>query len=196
MSPPSPPHTLEATPSSALCGEALSAPTTSTPGSSVVGTGTDNPIGSSWPVHFQPLPLALLSQSKGRMDASLVNSLHRTSSIQGLLGQHLSSSQLSFSSSLALPPAERFFSGSLQDNPSHRASQRGLGLALGQGSRLPYVGLYSKWSLSGKKGFNTSSSGRGWRAISERLHSGEETSSQSSAIWTFFMSYSVRNRKK
>ncbi|XP_036443405.1 pecanex-like protein 1 [Colossoma macropomum] len=116
--------------------------------------GTDNPVGPSWPVHSQPLPLALLSQSEGRMDASLVNSLHRTSSIQGLLGQHLSSSQLSFSSSVALPPAERFCPGSLQDNPSHRASQRGLGLALGQGSGLPYEGLYSKWSLSGRKGFN------------------------------------------
>ncbi|KAL7844438.1 hypothetical protein SRHO_G00229770 [Serrasalmus rhombeus] len=120
----------------------------------VQSLGTDNPVGPSWPVHSQPLPLALLSQSEGRMDASLVNSLHRTSSIQGLLGQHLSSSQLSFSSSVALPPAERFCPGSLQDNPSHRASQRGLGLALGQGSGLPYEGLYSKWSLSGRKGFN------------------------------------------
>ncbi|KAL7853967.1 hypothetical protein AOLI_G00208110 [Acnodon oligacanthus] len=174
MSPPSPPHTLEATPSSALCGEALSAHTTSTPGSSVVGTG------------FR----------KSVVLAATADGISKTLIVVGLLGQHLSSSQLSFSSSVALPPAERFFSGSLQDNPSHRASQRGLGLALGQGSSLPYVDLYSKWSLSGKKGFNTSSSGRGWRAISERLHSGEEISSQSSAIWTFFMSYSVRNRKK
>ncbi|KAL0162535.1 hypothetical protein M9458_041931, partial [Cirrhinus mrigala] len=41
---------------------------------------------------------------------------------------------------------------SLQDNPSHRASQRGL--SLGQGSGLPYEALYSKWSLTGRKGFN------------------------------------------
>ncbi|XP_016388092.1 pecanex-like protein 1 [Sinocyclocheilus rhinocerous] len=114
--------------------------------------GTDNPVGPSWPLHPQPLPLALLSQSEGRMDAGLVSSLHRTSSIHGLLGQHLSSSQLSFSSSVALPPADRFCPSSLQDNPSHRASQRGL--SLGHGSGLPYEALYSKWSLSGRKGFN------------------------------------------
>ncbi|KAI2651271.1 Pecanex-like protein 3 [Labeo rohita] len=114
--------------------------------------GTDNPVGPSWPLHPQPLPLALLSQSEGRMDAGLVSSLHRTSSIHGLLGQHLSSSQLSFSSSVALPPADRFCPSSLQDNPSHRASQRGL--SLGQGSGLPYEALYSKWSLPGRKGFN------------------------------------------
>uniref|UniRef100_A0A673IU24 Pecanex-like protein n=1 Tax=Sinocyclocheilus rhinocerous TaxID=307959 RepID=A0A673IU24_9TELE len=116
------------------------------------GGGTDNPVGPSWPLHPQPLPLALLSQSEGRMDAGLVSSLHRTSSIHGLLGQHLSSSQLSFSSSVALPPADRFCPSSLQDNPSHRASQRGL--SLGQGSGLPYEALYSKWSLPGRKGFN------------------------------------------
>lgn len=86
------------------------------------------------------------------MDAGLVSSLHRTSSIHGLLGQHLSSSQLSFSGSVALPPADRFCPSSLQDNPGHRASQRGL--SLGQGSGLPYETVYSKWSLSGRKGFN------------------------------------------
>uniref|UniRef100_A0A672PC59 Pecanex-like protein n=1 Tax=Sinocyclocheilus grahami TaxID=75366 RepID=A0A672PC59_SINGR len=116
------------------------------------GGGTDNPVGPSWPLHPQPLPLALLSQSEGRMDAGLVSSLHRTSSIHGLLGQHLSSSQLSFSSSVALPPADRFCPSSLQDNPSHRASQRGLSLDQGRG--LPYEALYSKWCLPGRKGFN------------------------------------------
>uniref|UniRef100_A0A673GMG9 Pecanex-like protein n=1 Tax=Sinocyclocheilus rhinocerous TaxID=307959 RepID=A0A673GMG9_9TELE len=54
--------------------------------------------------------------------------------------------------SMALPPADRFCPSSLQDNPSHRASQRGL--SLGHGSGLPYEALYSKWSLSGRKGFN------------------------------------------
>ncbi|XP_041947591.1 pecanex-like protein 1 isoform X1 [Alosa sapidissima] len=126
--------------------------------------GTDNPVGPTWPHHHhhhhhQPLPLALLSQSEGRMDAGLVSSLHRTSSIQGLLGQHLSSSQLSFSSSVVLPPAERFCPGSLQDNLGLRAGARpglglGLGLGLGQGGGLAYEGPYGKWSLSGKKGFN------------------------------------------
>lgn len=112
--------------------------------------GTDNPVGSSWPLHPQTLPLTLLSQSEGRMDAGLVSSLHRTTSIHGLLGQNLSSSQLSFSGSVALPPADRFCPSSLQENPTHRASQRGLG----HGSGLPYEALYSKWSLSGRKGFN------------------------------------------
>ncbi|GAA6108832.1 pecanex-like protein 3 isoform X2 [Tachysurus ichikawai] len=116
--------------------------------------GTDNPVGPSWPVHSQPLPLTLLSQSEGRMDAGLVNSLQRTSSIQGLLGQHLSSSQLSFSASVAVPPTERFCPGSLQDSTSHRASQRGISMGLGHGSGLHYDAIYSKWSLSGRKGFN------------------------------------------
>lgn len=88
------------------------------------------------------------------MDAGLVNSLQRTSSIQGLLGQHLSSSQLSFSASVAVPPTERFCPGSLQDSASHRASQRGISMGLGHGSSLHYDALYSKWSLSGRKGFN------------------------------------------
>ncbi|KAI1902640.1 hypothetical protein AGOR_G00018030 [Albula goreensis] len=96
--------------------------------------GTDNPLGPSWPHHPQPLPLALLSQSESRREAGLANSLQRTSSIQGLLGQHLSGSQLSFSSS--------------------RGSQRsGLGLGLGTGGHH-YEAVYGKWSLSGRKGFN------------------------------------------
>ncbi|XP_010901996.1 pecanex-like protein 1 isoform X1 [Esox lucius] len=117
--------------------------------------GTDNPVGPTptWPHHPQPLPLALLSQSEGRMDASLVTSLHRTSSIQGLLGQHLSSSQLSFSSSVAmpsLPGPERFCPGGFLEG-AHRGAGRA---GLGQGSGLPYEGLYGKWSLSGRKGFS------------------------------------------
>ncbi|XP_051956185.1 pecanex-like protein 3 [Xyrauchen texanus] len=114
--------------------------------------GTDNPVGPSWPLHPQPLPLALLSQSEGRMDAGLVSSLQRTTSIHGLLGGPMSSSQLSFSGSVALPPADRFCTSSLQDSSCHRVSQRGL--SLGHGSGLPYEALYSKWSLSGRKGFN------------------------------------------
>lgn len=124
-----------------------------------VSVGTDNPVGPTptWPHHPQPLPLALLSQSEGRMDAGLVTSLHRTSSIQGLLGQHLSSSQLSFSSSVAmpsLPGPERFCPGSFQEGVHRGSGRTGLGHGLGQGSGLPYEGLYGKWSLSGRKGFN------------------------------------------
>uniref|UniRef100_A0A673Y030 Pecanex-like protein n=1 Tax=Salmo trutta TaxID=8032 RepID=A0A673Y030_SALTR len=98
-----------------------------------------------------------ISNNPGRMDAGLVTSLHRTSSIQGLLGQHLSSSQLSFSSSVAmpsLPGPERFCPGSFQEGVHRGSGRTGLGHGLGQGSGLPYESLYGKWSLSGRKGFN------------------------------------------
>uniref|UniRef100_A0A7N9ATA8 Pecanex-like protein n=1 Tax=Mastacembelus armatus TaxID=205130 RepID=A0A7N9ATA8_9TELE len=78
----------------------------------------------------------------------------RTSSIQGLLGQQLSSSQLSFSSSVAppsLPGPERFCPASLLDNSGHRAGQRA---GLSQGSGLHYESHFGKWSFSGRKGFN------------------------------------------
>uniref|UniRef100_A0A667YWG3 Pecanex-like protein n=1 Tax=Myripristis murdjan TaxID=586833 RepID=A0A667YWG3_9TELE len=84
----------------------------------------------------------------------LLSSLQRTSSIQGLLGQQLSSSQLSFSSSVAPPPLpgpERFCPGSLLESSGHRAGQRA---GLGQGSGLHYESHFGKWSLSGRKGFN------------------------------------------
>lgn len=118
--------------------------------------GTDNPIGptQSWPHHPQPLPLASLSQSEGRMEAGPLTSLQRTSSIQGLLGQQLSSSQLSFSSSVApplLPGPERFCSASLLENSGHRAGQRA---GLGQGAGLHYESHFGKWSFSSRKGFN------------------------------------------
>ncbi|XP_036379450.1 pecanex-like protein 1 isoform X2 [Megalops cyprinoides] len=126
--------------------------------------GTDNPLGPAWPLHPQPLPLALLSQSEGRRDAGLVSSLQRTSSIQGLLGQHLSSSQLSFSGPVALASSERFCSGSMQDCPGPPPPQRGpqrsgLSLGLGGAGGHPYEGLYGKWSLSGRKGFNGPAAG-------------------------------------
>uniref|UniRef100_A0A7N8YKF4 Pecanex-like protein n=1 Tax=Mastacembelus armatus TaxID=205130 RepID=A0A7N8YKF4_9TELE len=98
--------------------------------------------------------MALLSQSEGRMEAGLLTSLQRTSSIQGLLGQQLSSSQLSFSSSVAppsLPGPERFCPASLLDNSGHRAGQRA---GLSQGSGLHYESHFGKWSFSGRKGFN------------------------------------------
>lgn len=119
-------------------------------------SGTDNPVGptQSWPHHPQPLPLALLSQSEGRMEAGLLTSLQRTSSIQGLLGQQLSSSQLSFSGAVAPPPLpgpERFCTASLLENSGHRAGQRA---GLGQGGGLHYESHLGKWSFSGRKGFN------------------------------------------
>uniref|UniRef100_A0A8C7ZFU8 Pecanex-like protein n=1 Tax=Oryzias sinensis TaxID=183150 RepID=A0A8C7ZFU8_9TELE len=117
---------------------------------------SDHPAGltQSWPHHPQHLPLALLSQSEGRMEASLLSSLQRTSSIQGLLGQQLSASQLSFSTSVAPPPLpgpERFCPAALLDNSGHRAGQRA-GLAHCGG--LHYEGHFSKWSFSSRKGFN------------------------------------------
>lgn len=92
------------------------------------------------------------------MEAGLLGTLQRTSSIQGLLGQHLSSSQLSFSSSLGPSPlagSERFCAGGFLDGPAQRVGPRsalGLGLALGSG--LHYESHFGKWSLSAKKGFN------------------------------------------
>ncbi|KAI4814517.1 hypothetical protein KUCAC02_003709 [Chaenocephalus aceratus] len=117
--------------------------------------GTDNPVGptQSWPRHPQPLPLALLSQSEGRMEAGLLSSLQRTSSIQGLLGHQLSSSQLSFSSSLLPPPLpgpERFCVPSLLETSGHRAGQRA---GFGPGGGLHYESHFGKWSFSGRKGF-------------------------------------------
>uniref|UniRef100_A0A3Q3X8P9 Pecanex-like protein n=1 Tax=Mola mola TaxID=94237 RepID=A0A3Q3X8P9_MOLML len=72
----------------------------------------------------------------------------------GLLGQQLSSSQLSFSSSVApplLPGPERFCSASLLENSGHRAGQRA---GLGQGAGLHYESHFGKWSFSSRKGFN------------------------------------------
>lgn len=88
------------------------------------------------------------------MEAGLFTSLQRTSSIQGLLGQQLSSSQLSFSSSVVPPPLpgpERFCPASLLENSGHRSGQRA---GLGQGSGLHYESHFGKWSFSGRKGFN------------------------------------------
>lgn len=120
-------------------------------------SGVDNNIAPThnWPHHPQPLPLALLSQSESRMEAGLLTSLQHTSSIQGFPGQQLSSSQLSFSSSVAppsLPAPERFCHASFLENSGHRAGQRA---GLGQGGGLHYdshIGV--KWSFSGRKGFN------------------------------------------
>lgn len=88
------------------------------------------------------------------MEGGLLTSLQRTSSIQGLLGQQLSSSQLSFSGAVAPPPLpgpERFCTASLLENSGHRAGQRA---GLGQGGGLHYESHLGKWSFSGRKGFN------------------------------------------
>uniref|UniRef100_A0A8C7JP71 Pecanex-like protein n=1 Tax=Oncorhynchus kisutch TaxID=8019 RepID=A0A8C7JP71_ONCKI len=76
-------------------------------------------------------------------------------SIHPPMGEPRTPSQLSFSSSVAmpsLPGPERFCPGSFQEGV-HRGSGR-TGHGLGQGSGLHYEGLYGKWSLSGRKGFN------------------------------------------
>ena len=88
------------------------------------------------------------------MEAGLLSSLQRTSSIQGLLGHQLSSSQLSFSSSLLPPPLpgpERFCVPSLLETSGHRAGQR---VGFGPGGGLHYESHFGKWSFSGRKGFN------------------------------------------
>ncbi|XP_066574829.1 pecanex-like protein 3 isoform X2 [Amia ocellicauda] len=131
--------------------------------------GGDAPLllGQAWPLRPQPLPLALLSQSEGRREAIMGSSLQRTSSIQGLLGQRLSSSQLSFGSPATLPPlpAERFCTVAPQDCPGPPPPQRGphrSGMGLGSGGAgLGYEGLYGKWSLSGRKGFSGAAGAEG-----------------------------------
>lgn len=88
------------------------------------------------------------------MEAGLLTCLQRTSSIQGLPGQQLSSSQLSFNSSMvppSLPGPERFCQASLLENTGHKAGQRA---GLGQGGGLHYETHFGKWSFSGRKGFN------------------------------------------
>ncbi|XP_023690197.1 pecanex-like protein 3 [Paramormyrops kingsleyae] len=121
--------------------------------------GSDNLPGTTWPHHPQPLPLALLSQSESRREVGLAPSLHRTSSVQGLLGQPLSSSQLSFSGPVG---TERLCAGTTQDCPGHypqRGPQRAV-LSLGlSGGGLPYEVLYGKLGLSGRKGFNGCAAG-------------------------------------
>ncbi|XP_077448331.1 pecanex-like protein 3 isoform X1 [Stigmatopora argus] len=141
-------HTSQSTPASSLPQPHITTIQTS--------LGTDNPVGPShnWPHHPQPLPLALLSQSEGRMEAGLLSSLQRTSSIQGLLGQQLSNSQLSFSGSVAPPPLpapERFCPSGFLDNSAHRASQRA---GFAQGNVLHFESHFGKWTFSGRKGFN------------------------------------------
>uniref|UniRef100_A0A3B4G7D7 Pecanex-like protein n=1 Tax=Pundamilia nyererei TaxID=303518 RepID=A0A3B4G7D7_9CICH len=90
----------------------------------------------------------------GSTSISTNPAVHTTQSTPGLLGQQLSSSQLSFSSSVAPPPLpgpERFCPASLLESSGHRTGQRA---GLGPGSGLHYESHFSKWSFSGRKGFN------------------------------------------
>uniref|UniRef100_A0A3B4Y4N6 Pecanex-like protein n=1 Tax=Seriola lalandi dorsalis TaxID=1841481 RepID=A0A3B4Y4N6_SERLL len=90
----------------------------------------------------------------GSTSISTNPAIHTTQSTPGLLGQQLSSSQLSFSSTVAQPPLpgpERFCPASLLENSGHRAGQRA---GLSQGSGLHYECHFGKWSFSGRKGFN------------------------------------------
>uniref|UniRef100_A0A3B5QEB3 Pecanex-like protein n=1 Tax=Xiphophorus maculatus TaxID=8083 RepID=A0A3B5QEB3_XIPMA len=84
----------------------------------------------------------------GSTSISTNPAIHTTQSTPGLLGQQLSSSQLSFSSSMVPPPLpvpERFCPAALLENSSHRLSHR---------SGLHYESHFGKWSFSGRKGFN------------------------------------------
>ncbi|XP_048475671.1 pecanex-like protein 3 isoform X5 [Rhincodon typus] len=110
------------------------------------GSDASSQPGPPWSSRPQPLQLSLLAQSEPRRESS--NSLQRTSSVQGLLGQRLSSSQLSFNST----QADRFPTGTQLDGPGpvrvlHRAS-------LTSSVNLPYEGPHGKWSLPGRRGVN------------------------------------------
>uniref|UniRef100_A0A3Q1JIQ4 Pecanex-like protein n=1 Tax=Anabas testudineus TaxID=64144 RepID=A0A3Q1JIQ4_ANATE len=89
----------------------------------------------------------------GSTSISTNPAIHTTQSTPAS-SQQLSSSQLSFSSSVAqpaLPGPERFCPTSLLETTVHRAGQRA---GLGQGSGLHYESHFGKWSFSGRKGFN------------------------------------------
>uniref|UniRef100_A0A3B3Y3C4 Pecanex-like protein n=1 Tax=Poecilia mexicana TaxID=48701 RepID=A0A3B3Y3C4_9TELE len=84
----------------------------------------------------------------GSTSVSTNPAIHTTQSTPGLLGQQLSSSQLSFSSSMVPPPLpapEHFCPAALLDTSGHRLSHR---------SGLHYDSHFGKWSFSGRKGFN------------------------------------------
>lgn len=145
---------LHAPPSSAqLMSGALNPPetpvTTSQP---QTGSEQNLPLGQNWLVRPQPLQLSLLAQSEGRREGS--HSLQWTSSIQGLLGQRLSSSQVSFNSSLVSMASQmdRFSTGSQLDGSGQgRVLHRS---GLGSSATFTYESLYGKWSLAGRKGLN------------------------------------------
>ncbi|XP_069500942.1 pecanex-like protein 3 isoform X2 [Ambystoma mexicanum] len=123
--------------------------TTSQPQS---GSEQNLPLGQNWLVRPQPLQLSLLAQSEGRREGS--HSLQWTSSIQGLLGQRLSSSQVSFNSSLVSMASQmdRFSTGSQLDGSGQgRVLHRS---GLGSSATFTYEGLCGKWSLAGRKGLN------------------------------------------
>ncbi|KAG2469474.1 PCX3 protein, partial [Polypterus senegalus] len=125
-------------------------------GSSSIGSEASQALGQTWATRAQPLPASLLNQSDSRRESG-VASLQRTSSIQGLLGHRLSSSQLSFSSVSTPSQAERFSVGSILEGSVQASLQRGphrSGMSLGGTSGLAYEGLYGKWLLQGRKGFN------------------------------------------
>ncbi|XP_028658919.1 pecanex-like protein 1 isoform X1 [Erpetoichthys calabaricus] len=121
-----------------------------------IGNEASQALGQTWATRAQPLPASLLNQSDSRRESG-VASLQRTSSIQGLLGHRLSSSQLSFSSVSTPSQAERFSVGSMLEGSVQASLQRGphrSGMSLGGTSSLAYEGLYGKWLLQGRKGFN------------------------------------------
>ncbi|XP_059497647.1 pecanex-like protein 3 isoform X2 [Stegostoma tigrinum] len=110
------------------------------------GSDASSQPGPPWSSRPQPPQLSLLTQSEPRRENS--NSLQRTSSIQGLLGERLSSSQLSFNST----QADRFPTATQLDGPGpvrvlHRAS-------LTSSVNLPYEGPHGKWILPGRRGVN------------------------------------------
>ncbi|XP_041035820.1 pecanex-like protein 3 isoform X2 [Carcharodon carcharias] len=116
------------------------------------GSDVNSQPGPPWTVRPQPLQLSLLAQSEPRRESS--NSLQRTSSIQGLLGQRLSSSQLSFNSSLVsmASQGDRFPTGTQLDGSGPVRVLHRAGLATSV--NFTYEGPHGKWSLPGRRGPN------------------------------------------
>uniref|UniRef100_UPI00398EB6B0 pecanex-like protein 3 n=1 Tax=Pristiophorus japonicus TaxID=55135 RepID=UPI00398EB6B0 len=127
--------------------------TTSQPPS---GNDANSQLGP-WTVRPQPLQLSLLAQSEPRRESS--HTLQRTSSIQGLLGQRLSASQLSFNSSLVsmASQGERFPAGTQLDGSGPVRVLHRAGLA--SSTNFTYDGPHGKWSLPGRRGASGPPSG-------------------------------------
>ncbi|XP_067877905.1 pecanex-like protein 3 isoform X2 [Heterodontus francisci] len=138
------------------------------------GSDPNSQLGLPWSVRPQPLQLSLLAQSEPRRESN--NSLQRTASIQGLLGQRLSSSQLSFNSSLVsmASQADRFPTGAQLDGSGPLRVLHRAGLA--SSVNFTYDGPHGKWSLPGRRGAN-GLSGTDW-------DNGSGTQSNGSAMGT------------
>ncbi|XP_051900937.1 pecanex-like protein 3 [Pristis pectinata] len=115
------------------------------------GSDANSQLGPPWATRQQAAQLSLLPQAEPRREGS--SSLQRTSSIQGLQTHRLSSSQLSFTSSLVsmATQAERFGTGSQLDGTAPGRVLHRTGLS-SSSANFSGDGPHGKWSLPGRRG--------------------------------------------